>query len=209
MKRIGALLILVSITTHAQAWTFRDLWKTPDQQAARLMQDGQFDQAKHLFKNAAWQATAAFRSTDYADASLRFDALQNADGYYNQGNAFARLGQYEQALHAYEQSLSTRPNDPDTLHNQALVKTLIKKNQNPQDKQAQDKQAQDKQAQDKQAQDKQAQDKQAQNKPGKAGRSPEQRANDQWLRMIPDDPGGLLREKFLRDHVRRVRQEAS
>lgn len=28
-------------------------------------------------------------------------------------------------------------------------------------------------------------------------------ANDQWLRLIPDDPGGLLREKFLRDYVRR------
>ncbi|PJD92441.1 MAG: hypothetical protein CK424_05930 [Legionella sp.] len=31
----------------------------------------------------------------------------------------------------------------------------------------------------------------------------QQHANEQWLRLIPDDPGGLLREKFLRDHLKR------
>lgn len=28
-------------------------------------------------------------------------------------------------------------------------------------------------------------------------------ADEQWLRSIPDDPGGLLRQKFLRDHLQR------
>ncbi|KTD66261.1 tetratricopeptide repeat protein [Legionella spiritensis] len=32
-----------------------------------------------------------------------------------------------------------------------------------------------------------------------------QLAKEQWLRLIPDDPGGLMREKFLRDHLRRQR----
>ena len=31
----------------------------------------------------------------------------------------------------------------------------------------------------------------------------QQQANEQWLRLIPDDPAYLLREKFLRDHLRR------
>lgn len=30
-----------------------------------------------------------------------------------------------------------------------------------------------------------------------------QLAKEQWLRLIPDDPGGLMREQFLRDHLRR------
>ncbi|MDF1756809.1 MAG: tetratricopeptide repeat protein [Legionellaceae bacterium] len=30
-----------------------------------------------------------------------------------------------------------------------------------------------------------------------------QQMKDQWLRLIPDDPGGLLREKFRRDYLRR------
>ncbi len=36
----------------------------------------------------------------------------------------------------------------------------------------------------------------------------QQHANEQWLRLIPDDPGGLLREKFLRDHLKRHGEDA-
>jgi Ca-activated chloride channel family protein len=86
--------------------------------------------------------------------------------------------------------------------------------QQNQDQQNQDKQNQDKQNQDKQNQDKQAQDKQAQKKKEQERKNNEnsaqsnaareqKQANEQWLRLIPDDPGGLLREKFLRDHLRR------
>lgn len=31
---------------------------------------------------------------------------------------------------------------------------------------------------------------------------------DQWLQQIPDDPGGLLRRKIMRDHIRKMNQEA-
>tara|TARA_R110002126_G_scaffold110918_2_gene248598 strand:+ start:131753 stop:132592 length:840 start_codon:yes stop_codon:yes gene_type:complete len=37
----------------------------------------------------------------------------------------------------------------------------------------------------------------------------DQQAKDQWLRLIPDDPGGLLREKFWRDHMKRLQQRRS
>jgi Ca-activated chloride channel family protein len=41
--------------------------------------------------------------------------------------------------------------------------------------------------------------------PGQADtpRSEQQLAQDQWLRQIPDDPGGLLRRKFLIEHLMR------
>lgn len=53
------------------------------------------------------------------------------------------------------------------------------------------------------------QDKQAQPSPQQANASAtdaEQQAKEQWLRLIPDDPGGLLREKFWRDHMKRLQQ---
>lgn len=31
----------------------------------------------------------------------------------------------------------------------------------------------------------------------------EKKAQQQWLQLVPDDPGGLMREKFLRDYLRR------
>jgi Ca-activated chloride channel family protein len=47
--------------------------------------------------------------------------------------------------------------------------------------------------------------------PAEATETPEQRerrlANEAWLRRIPDDPGGLLREKFRLEHQRRQMQQ--
>ncbi len=37
-------------------------------------------------------------------------------------------------------------------------------------------------------------------------RSEQQMAEDEWLRAIPDDPGGLLRRKFLIEHLMRQHQ---
>ncbi len=36
----------------------------------------------------------------------------------------------------------------------------------------------------------------------KQEKTEEEQADEQRLRQIPDDPGGLLRRKFLRDHER-------
>ncbi len=38
--------------------------------------------------------------------------------------------------------------------------------------------------------------------------SEKQLAQDQWLRRIPDDPGGLLRRKFMIEHLMKQQQEA-
>jgi Ca-activated chloride channel family protein len=43
--------------------------------------------------------------------------------------------------------------------------------------------------------------------PASAPRSEQQLAEDQWLRRIPDDPGGLLRRKFMIEHMMRKQQE--
>jgi hypothetical protein len=38
--------------------------------------------------------------------------------------------------------------------------------------------------------------------------SEQQLALDQWLRWIPDDPAGLLRRKFMIEHMLKQQQEA-
>jgi Ca-activated chloride channel family protein len=44
---------------------------------------------------------------------------------------------------------------------------------------------------------------------GDASRDREaQQAAEQWLGRVPDDPGGLLREKFRREYLRRLKREA-
>src|SRR3546814_5608114 len=38
-------------------------------------------------------------------------------------------------------------------------------------------------------------------------KSEQQLAEEQWLRQIPDDPGGLLRRKFMIEHLMRQQQD--
>jgi Ca-activated chloride channel family protein len=259
IRRARIIAILLSVgfhTTTAFAWTWQDLWRTPNQQASQLMHETKFSEAEQQFQNQAWRATAAFRAQHFKKASEHFAALNSADGYYNQGNALAYLKQYKDAIDAYNKSLALRPHDQDTLHNRTVIEKLLKQNQDKQnqdkqnqdkqnqdkqnqdkqnqdkqnqdkqnqdkqnqdkqnqdkqnqDKQNQDKQNQDKQNQDKQNQDKQDQDKQNQDKQGQDTKHQPSDEDKQWLNLIPDDPGGLLREKFLRDHLRRTEQEES
>ncbi|STX52838.1 TPR domain protein in aerotolerance operon [Legionella busanensis] len=288
MIRLFKLLLLL-ITCNSYALTWQDLWSTKDQQGERLMQQGQFKKAQTTFNDPAWRASAAYRAGDYQQAAQVFGHLQTEQGYYNQGNALAHLGKYEDAIKSYNQALTLNPSNKDALYNRRLLEDLLKKQKEKQensernkeqqaDNKQQDKNQQDKQGQqnkqqnqqnqnnaanqnkDKQnqqqnnnqqpqsqqnqtSQDKQnqqdkqldsqtsenrqkqknndknehtkseqdaaKQNKQDSKKQAKASirQSPQEQekeqAKEQWLRLIPDDPGGLLREKFLRDYIRR------
>jgi len=89
-----------------------------------------------------------------------------------------------------------------------------KKDQEQEQEKQQAKNKQDKQQDDKK--DKPSKEQQAKkDKEGKEKPQPsqqqqkqlteKQRSDQQWLKRVPDDPGGLLRQKFLRDHLRRQR----
>ena len=272
---------LLSLSAHAFNW--QDLWLTPDQQGQKLMAKSQFKEAKETFARSDWAAAAAYRAGDYKKAAELYQNLKSEEGYYNQGNALAHLGEYEQAIKAYDKALATTPTNQDALHNRKLVEELLKNDKNKeqnkdkqnkdkqdkdkqdkdkqdkdkqdkdkqdkdkqdkdkqdkdkqdkdkqdkdkqdkdkqdkekqdkekQDKENQDKDKQDKDKQDKEKQDKEKQDKEKQDKEKQDNEQQnseeereKQQAKEQWLRLIPDDPGGLMREKFLRDHLRRQR----
>ena len=262
---------------NAYSFTWQDLWVSPDKQAEALMKEGKFAKAGELFQQAPWKAAASYRAKNYKQAAQQFGVLQSESGYYNQGNALAKTGQYKDALKAYDKALAINPSNQDAIYNRKLVEELLKKNQDKQqDKQSDQKQQDDKNKQnqqdkknqqnksgnqdnqqndnnqgkpeDKEQQDnkqesgkdnkeesgkdsKEQQAKEQQDKDSKTGEKPtpaknektnntgkeqatapqtaeereKQQAKEQWLKLIPDDPGGLMREKFMRDYIRRQR----
>ncbi len=228
MMRLILSVLLFNLHLPVMAFSWSNLWTTKNHQAQSLMNSKQFAQAEELFDDPEWKATAAFRAGHYEQAAKGYNALKpTLDSYYNQANALAHQGQLKQAIDSYDKALAIEPNHQDALYNRNIVKQLLDKQQQDkqqQDKQQQDKQQQDKQQQDKPQQDKQQQDKQQQDKQQDKQQQDKQQntkertlkdniestldkekqqAIDQWLRLIPDDPGGLMREKFLRDYLRR------
>jgi Ca-activated chloride channel family protein len=214
---------------------WRNLWLRPDQQAYRALQDGDPAAAARMFEDTQWRGSARYRSGDFSGAVSDFAEDSSARGLYNQGNALARLGRYPEAIERYEQVLQENPQQQEAAFNKALVEKLMEQqNQQEQAEQEQQNQQQQQQSQESQSSDsdeQQEQDQQeseeqeseqqpeeseqqsdeetpeqSETEEDSAQRDEKQEALEQWLRRVPDDPGGLLRRKFQHETKQRLRQ---
>ena len=121
-----------------------------DQQAKRAFDQQQYDKAREKFTQPEWQASAAYKQGDFEQAIKSLEGNEHPDALYNAGNAYARMGELQQAIEQYEKSLQIRPNDPDTEHNLELVKKALEQQQNQQEQnQQQDNEQQKSDSQDK------------------------------------------------------------
>ena len=219
------LFILLFSTTQSYAFSVQPWFENINQRAARLLAEKKYMDAEKTFTRTDWKAIATYRGKSYAKASEQFKNLGGELGFYNQGNALAYLGQYQKAIQSYEKALKINPKNEDAIYNRDLLKKLLEDNKQDQDKQDQDQdqdqdqgQDEDKQDQKQQDQDKREQDQkqkdqekqdqdQKQHDQEQQDQDQKQQDQDQALRLVPDDPGGLLREKFWRDHWRRLKTE--
>ncbi|VAW90361.1 Aerotolerance protein BatB / Aerotolerance protein BatC [hydrothermal vent metagenome] len=277
------------VSDNQQSW-WDDLWSTPDQRASRAFAADDAEQAASLFEDKEWQAAANYRNGNYQQSIDALTGIESAEAYYNKGNAYAQLKQWQAALDAYDQALLRQSKHADAKHNRALVEEQLKQesgessdddsqsgesNEDGEQSQQSDSQPGDSQPGESESnsspddqsgdqagdqpgeQSDQQQDGQSSSsdemgdvpQPSSAGEEGEpsqqeqaqqmseegeesadetqqasqaeeadggdqseettataaelseaqaeiQRANDQWLRRIPDDPGGLLRRKF-------------
>ena len=172
----GCLMMLISVWSFA--FSGSSLLFTHDQLAQRAMQSHQFTQAATLFRRPDWKAAAAYRAGNYALAAEIFSTIHTEQGYYNYGNSLAYLKQYQAAIHAYDNTLKLNPKNADAIYNRALVSKLLKKDSR--------------------------QPKPTQNRSIINPKfTEEQQSRRQWLHVVPDDPGGLLRAKLMREHLHR------
>ncbi|HCF2339990.1 VWA domain-containing protein [Pseudomonas aeruginosa] len=120
---------LFCLPQPAQAFDFEDLWRRPDQQGQRLLQQGQAAEAAKRFEDFRWKGQALYQARDYAAAAQAFARGDQAADHYNRGNALARQGELEAALDAYEQALERQPRLAAAQRNKALVEELLRQRQ--------------------------------------------------------------------------------
>ena len=295
-----SFLLLMPFPEHGYAFGWRDLWFRADQQALRALNQGDAKKAAELFSEPAWKAAAQYKASDFSAAVNSLSQAEDVESLYNKGNAYARLGQYADAISAYDQVLQLQPSHEDASYNRQLVEQALQarqeqreqqqeqqgqpgqreqqqeqqgqqgqreqqqeqqgqqeqqEQQQEQREQQQEQQGQQEQREQQQAQGQQANNQQEDSNPEQARTQeqgeqaqaipeaqqtgdpdhqtqleqqeqaeasappkPEERqmptenqltydektqAIEQWLRRIPDDPGGLIRRKLWYQHQQR------
>ncbi|MFQ3309519.1 MAG: Ca-activated chloride channel family protein [Porticoccaceae bacterium] len=154
---VAVLLLPLAFNTQpAQAFEWKDLWKTPNQRAAEALSRGDYETAQDLFEDPMWRGSAAYKAGDFEQATTSFLNNDTAQGHYNRGNALAQDGDLQGAIDAYDRALSLDPDMQDAIANRALVEQL-KDQQQDQDQDQQNQQSQD-QDQEQQDQEQQNQD---------------------------------------------------
>jgi Ca-activated chloride channel family protein len=226
----GTLLTIIPLNVAAMSW--KDWWLTPDQQASHALSQKQPQKAAQLFNRHDWRAIANYHIAAYQAALDEWDRalaqiktssnsiatpkniMSLSEIYYNRGNVLAHLERYQEAIVSYEKSLSFDPNNDDATFNLALIKQLLKQQKNlsssssdntqspPTDNNSSDKNTSNIQPKNNPPTQKPTTAKDSNNQLSNRDNSNQPQSLQQWLNKVPDDPGGLLKQKFLRDEKR-------
>lgn len=112
-------------TQQAQAWEWKDLWQTRDQQAADALANDDPSTAAILFKSFPWSGVANYRAENYESAIAAFGTENTPDAHYNRGNALALAGNYAEAIAAYNVTLGVDSSHVDAIFNKEIVEKLL------------------------------------------------------------------------------------
>ncbi len=140
---------LLAPAPRAEAASFKDLWMRSDQQAAAALAEGDAKKAAGVARSPDWHGSASFRAGDFESAATDYAEVGDADGAYNQGNALAKLGRYDEAIAAYDHALKLSPDMDDAKANKTAVEDWLKRQQK-QDKSSQKQQSKSGNSKDKQ-----------------------------------------------------------
>ena len=167
MLQISLLLSLFILPVEdSLAFGWDDLWQTQDQQAQKLLDEGNFSAAAKRFDSLEHKANANYQAKQFEKASEQYEQSDNENHYYNQGNAFAHQKKFEEAIKSYDQALEVNPDNEDAQHNKSLIEEFLKQQSESSDQQQdsdnKDNQDQDQQKDQQNSDDQQSKDKQEQ-----------------------------------------------
>jgi Ca-activated chloride channel family protein len=230
---MAVVLVFLVFPERVYPFDWDALWSNSNQRASYALEQGSPKQAAELFSDPQWKATAQYRAEQFDQAVTSLEDIETPDALYNKGNALARGGRFPDALDAYAAALRFDDTHEDARYNRDLIEEFLEQQQRQQDgggDESDDPQAAGNERDDEEQQSSQEQAEQQEDQrevqqarsdldqPSTDSREQtvtdaredleSQQAYEQWLRRIPDDPGGLLRRKFLHQYQQRPHQPA-
>ncbi len=129
------LLLLAPVPAEAFGWA--DLWQTSDQQAAQAFARQDYADAAEQFQDKRWKASALYKAGEFEAAAAQLEKPQDAEDWYNLGNALARKGDLPAAFNSYQQALALEAGHADAQFNKQLVEKAMNEQKKEQDQQQQ------------------------------------------------------------------------
>jgi len=132
-SKIGILLaVFIFMVAGGVVWfvkghSMMDLWLTADQQGRYYFEKGDLSAAGKHFQDPLWKGVVYYRTKNFEAAMDQFARVDTAQGYFNLGDAYARLGKLDQAVASYEEALRRKPEYTEARENRDLVRSLIQK----------------------------------------------------------------------------------
>ncbi len=171
-----AFVTLTTMPDKADAFGWQDLWQTKDQQAQKILESDP-EAAAQLFNNEQWKAISNYQAGKYDEAAKGFQGEREQD-IYNRANTFTQLGNYDDAINAYEQALKLNPDFENAQHNLEIAKKL--KQLSEQSQQQQNQQGDSEQdSEQNQQQDSQQSDSSSNEQPDQSQQDSQQQAQQQ------------------------------
>ncbi len=99
-----------------------DWFELPEQQAQKLFDKQQYEQAATAYSDPERVGVAWFLAGDFKQAASAFARSNTSNSNYNRGNALIMLGKYEEAIEAYDRSLDITPGFEAALNNREIAR---------------------------------------------------------------------------------------
>ena len=190
--------ILLVVVLPLGAYAAGDWFTTSDRQGMRAFESGDFPRAAALFADPQWRAAALHREGRFLESAEVLSKVTTVAARYNRATALVLAGRIETAIRLYEELLLDRPDHADARHNLTVLKEQIglaeaAKDEAPEARPEAEAQRAG-QAGEEELGVPDAGDVELKDEP----LLPEH--TQRWLQQVPDDPGGLLRRKFLQQY---------
>ncbi|MCC5855944.1 MAG: tetratricopeptide repeat protein [Idiomarina sp.] len=116
--------VMASTKSQASTSWLQQIFQNRSQQAQNAYTAQDFDTAERRASDPMMRGMALYRQGRFEEAALEFARLDTPDAHYNRGNSLAYAGDIEQAILAYKEALSLRPDWSEAYDNKTLLEQL-------------------------------------------------------------------------------------